>query len=105
LAVLDFTRRAAILPGDPGRLVTLFDHAGFIDGQHGILLAQAGQHVLAVGVAHGLRIPLRAAEEVLEGVGIGQADRFGQLPTVFALDGTQKALEVGGGGGGARRPG
>jgi hypothetical protein len=45
---------------------------------------------------------LRPAEQVLEGVGVGQADCFGQLPTVFTLDRTQQALEVSGGGG-ARR--
>jgi hypothetical protein len=55
---------------------------------------EAGQHVLAVRVAHRLGIPVRAAEQVLEGIGVSQAGRFGQLPTVFALDGTQKALEV-----------
>ena len=42
---------------------------------------------------------------MLEGVGVGQADRLGQLPTVFALDGAQEALEVGGGGGARRRVG
>jgi hypothetical protein len=45
------------------------------------------------------------AEQVLEGVGVGQAGRFGQLPAVFALDGAQQALEVGGGGGACRRVG
>jgi hypothetical protein len=88
LAVVEFTARAAVLPGHPGRFVALFDEAAFIDGQHGILLAQAGQQVPAVGIAHGLRIPLRAPEQVLEGVGVSQAGGFGQLPTVFALDGT-----------------
>jgi hypothetical protein len=88
LAVLDFTRRAAILAGHPGRLVAFFDHAGFVDGQHRIVLAQVGQHLLAVGVAHGLGIPLRPTEEVLEGIRISQTGDFGQLPTVFALDGT-----------------
>ncbi|MBW0000320.1 MAG: hypothetical protein JO015_14565 [Verrucomicrobia bacterium] len=29
---------------------------------HRIVLAQTGQHVLAVGITHGLGIPLRAAE-------------------------------------------
>jgi hypothetical protein len=39
-------------------------------------------------IAHGVGIPLRAPEEVLEAVRVGQAGRFGQLPTVFALHGT-----------------
>ena len=105
LAVVDFTRRAAILPGDSGRLVTLFNHAGFVDGQHGVLLAQAGQDRLAVIIAHGLRIPLRTTEQVLEGLGVGQADRLGQLPTVFALHLAQEALEVGGRRGARRQVG
>ena len=64
---------------------------------------EASQHLLAVPIAHGLGVPLRAPEQVLKRIRVGQAGRFGQLPTVFALDGTQEALEVGGGGGACRR--
>jgi hypothetical protein len=62
----------------------LLDDAAFVDGQHGVLLAQTGQHLLALGVAHGLGVPLRAAQQVLEGVGVGPPGGFGQLPAVFA---------------------
>jgi hypothetical protein len=30
---------------------------------------------------------MRAAQQVLEAIGVEQAGRFGQLPTVFALHG------------------
>jgi hypothetical protein len=46
---------------------------------------ETGQHLLALGVAHRLGIPLRAPQQVLEAVGIGPSGRFGQLPAVFAL--------------------
>jgi hypothetical protein len=49
-------------------------------------------------IAHEFGIPLRAPEQVLEAVRVGQAGRFGQLPTVFALD-----LAWGGFGGKRRR--
>jgi hypothetical protein len=86
LAVVELTRSAAVLPGDPGRFGALFDKARFVDGQHSVLLTQTGQHVLAVRIAQGLGVPLRAPEEVLEAIGVGQPGGFGQLPTVFALD-------------------
>jgi hypothetical protein len=47
---------------------------------------ETGQHVLAMRVAYGLGIPLCAPKEVLETIRVGQAGRFGQLPTIFALD-------------------
>jgi hypothetical protein len=47
---------------------------------------EALQHLLALGVAHRLGIPLRTPQQVLEAIGVGQAGRFGQLPAVFARD-------------------
>ena len=49
--MVELPRGAAVLAGHPGRPVALFEEAGFIDGQHGLVLTQTSQHVLAERIA------------------------------------------------------
>ena len=95
LAVVDLAGSAGVLTFDAHALFALLDEARLLDGQHRILLAQAGEHHPELLVAQGIGVPRPAPEQVLEAIRRLQARRFGQLPTVFAFHRAEQALEIG----------
>ena len=56
--------------------------------------AELLQDVLAQVIAHAIGIPDRLGKQALHAIGSGFAGLLGQVPAVFALDGTQQALQV-----------
>ncbi len=58
------------------------------------MVAQLLQHVAAQVVTHQIRIPDSTGEQALHAVGSGFSSLLGQLPPIFALDGTQQTLQV-----------
>jgi hypothetical protein len=94
LAVLDASGRAAVLALHACRVQPLLDEPGLIDDQHRSVVAQLLDDVLAQHVARGVRIPLRALQQVLHAVRRGLAQPLGQLPAVLARHFAQAPLQV-----------
>jgi hypothetical protein len=79
----------------PCRLFPSLPKARFVDHQDGVRIAQLLQNVGTQIVAHQIRVPGRAVEQALHPVWSGFSGVFGQLPAIFALDGTDDAFEIG----------
>jgi hypothetical protein len=94
LTVLDLARGSAVLHLGSRRLVASFGKAGLVDHHNGLLVAHLLQHVASQVVTHQISIPDGTGEQALHAVGSGFSGLFGQLPPIFALDGTQQALQV-----------
>jgi hypothetical protein len=75
-----------VLAFDPYRLVALLHEPGLVEHQHGVRVTEMLAHVGAQVVAHRFGLPVHAGQEVLHAIGAGIADRFGQVPTVLALE-------------------
>jgi len=88
-------RRAAVLRLHARRLVALLQEPGLVDHQHALRVAQVLHHVGAQVVAHRVRVPRRAIEELLEAIRRRVARRLGELPAVLALDTAQQPAQVG----------
>jgi hypothetical protein len=86
---------AAILHLHACRVLPPLRKARLINGHHGSLSAELLQGVGTQVIAHAVGVPDRLGEQALHPVGCGFAGLLGQLPAVFALDGTEQALQVG----------
>jgi hypothetical protein len=89
LAVLDTPSRAAILPLHPHRLGAFFDKAGFIDHQHSLGIPELLAHIATQDIPQAVALPAGAVQEVLHGIRCRFSHFFGQLPAIFAFDGTE----------------
>ena len=83
LAVLRAPGRPAVLALDPRRLLPLLEEAGLVDHQDARGVAQVRHHVGAQVVAHRVRVPGGAVEELLDAVGGRVADRLGHCQPFF----------------------
>jgi hypothetical protein len=85
---------AACVHANTCRVLPSFGKAGFINGQDSRLLAQLLKRVGAQIIAHALSVPHSAGEQALHAIGARFSSMFSQLPAIFALDGTQDALQI-----------
>ena len=95
LGVLDPPGGAGVLPRHAGRLGALLEEPGLVEDQDRLGVAEALDDVTPEVVADRVGVPFGPAYEVLDAVGVGVADRLGELPGVLALDGAEQADEVG----------
>src|SRR5882724_5311278 len=95
LAIFDAACRSTVLALDPDGFGPLFEKAGLINHQHPTTLAEPASDILAHLITQVLRIPHRPVEQVLHGIGRALACLFGQLPSIFAFERAEQALQVG----------
>ena len=69
--------------------------AGFINDQYPFRMSQVLDHVLQQIIPHLICRPLRTVDELLDTIGTGLLQGFGQLPTVFSFDWLQQPLQIG----------
>src|SRR5713101_1310024 len=94
LTILHPSGRSAILHTNARRLVASFEKARLVDDQDGGLSAQLLYRVGSHVVADPIDIPFGTGEQALHAKGCGFSGMFGQLPAIFALDGTEQSLQV-----------
>jgi hypothetical protein len=94
LAVLDPASCAAVLPGNTGGFRALLEEACLVDDQDAVVVPEVLYDVAAEVVANRIGIPAGPAQEALDAMGRGVADRLGQLPGVLAFDTAQKPAEI-----------
>jgi hypothetical protein len=66
LRIGNLAHRAAILPGDPCRMLTLFDHPGFIYQHHPIRFAQSFHYQRLMSLQQAFTRPWALPDEVLQ---------------------------------------
>jgi len=87
--------RPAVLALDPSGLLALLEEARLIHDQDALRVAQVRDHVGLQVVAHRVRIPDGAVEELLEAIGGRRAHQLGEVPTVLARHRAEQAAQVG----------
>ena len=93
-AVLHFSDRAAILPGDTSRVTAFLEKPGFVEDQHAVGIPQRLPAIGAQLVADGVGVPIGAAQQILEAVGSRLTADFRHLPAILALDRTEQAAQI-----------
>jgi hypothetical protein len=94
LAVLPPPSGATVLPGDSGGFLPFLDKACLIHDENPLLLPQMLHHIGLQGIPHGFFIPVGLAQQSLHPTRAVFAQRFSHLPTIFAFQGREQALEV-----------
>jgi hypothetical protein len=93
LAVGDLAGRARVLPRHAAGGLALFEKAGFVQHQHGILVGQRLQRVVAHKVAQRIRLPAAATQDGLLPPGAGVARRLRPHPARLAPLGAEEAVQ------------
>src|SRR5512144_3444859 len=70
LAVLDAPGRARVLALHADRMCALLHKTGLVQHEHGLRIAPMLDHVGAQGVAHPVRLPARASQDILNPSGV-----------------------------------
>src|SRR5215210_6046489 len=94
LAVLRLACGAGVLALDPGALVPLLDEARLVDDEDALLARQVFEYVAPQFVAHGVRVPIRSSQQVLDTVWRGVPRDLGQLPTILALGTGEQTAQI-----------
>jgi len=76
-------------------LIPYFSKAGLINHQHATGIPDRFADVLAQHIAQVLGVPDGPIQQILHGIGRALTGFFGQLPSIFAFDGTEQTLQVG----------
>ena len=95
LGVLDPARGAGVLPRHAGRAVALLEEPGLVEDQDRVGVAEVLDDIGPQVVADRVGVPVGAAHEVLDAVGVGVADPLGDLPGVLPLHRAEEPGEVG----------
>ena len=77
LAILDATGCATILAGDASGVPTFLEETGFIHHQNRLVVTQVLDHVLLQIITDVIGVPERAAQQVLDAIGVWLTERFG----------------------------
>ena len=93
-AVLNPTRRAAVLTLHPCGLVPLLQESGLVHHQHPIGIRQMLRHIARQVVANQVGIPPVAGEQALHPVWCGVARLFSKLPAVLALHRAEQPFQI-----------
>ena len=93
LAVGDLAGRARVLARDAAGRLALLEEAGLVEHQHGILVGQRLQRVVAHHVAQRVGLPAAAAEDGLLPPGAGVARRLRPHPARLAPLGAEQAVQ------------
>ncbi len=93
LAVGDLAGRARVLARDAAGRLALLEKAGLVEHQHGILVGQRLQRVVAHKIAQRIRLPAAAAEDGLLPPGAGIARRLRPHPAGLAPLGPEQAVQ------------
>jgi hypothetical protein len=75
-------------------VLPFFHKPGLIEHQHSLGIAQRLDHVGTQLITHGIGVPPRAPQQVLEAIRRRLPTGLRHLPAVLALSRTQQALEV-----------
>lgn len=79
----------ALVPGNPGRMLAFLETPGLIKDQDRERLAQMLHHIRAEGFADVCSVPPGTSHEMLDPLGRGLSNGFGDLPAVCPLNGTE----------------
>jgi hypothetical protein len=93
LAVGDLAGRARVLARDAAGALALLEEAGLVENQHGILVGQRLQRVVAHHIAKRIGLPAAAAEDGLLAPGAGIARRLCPHPAGLASLGAEQAVQ------------
>jgi hypothetical protein len=75
-------------------VVPLLDEARLVDDEDALLARQVFEYVAPQFVAHGVRIPIRSSQQVLDTVWRGVPGDLGQLPTILALGTGEQTAQI-----------
>ena len=93
LAVGDLAGRAGVLPRHAAGRLALLEKAGLVENQHGILLGQTLDCVIAHKIAECIRLPAAATQDGLLPPGTGIACRLRPHPAGLAPLGPEQAVQ------------
>jgi hypothetical protein len=86
---------ARVLARDAAGLAPLLEEARLIDDQHAArAVPEMREYILAQIVAHPLGIPAGGTQQAVHTLGVGIADRLGELPAVLTFDPTEQANQA-----------
>lgn len=94
LTIFDLFGRSTILVRHSCRLVSALGKTGLIDGHNGIRVSQSVEDIGPQFVTDQIFIPHCIGEEALHPIGPGFSCMFSELPTIFARNVAQDALEI-----------
>jgi hypothetical protein len=94
LAVLHLAGRATVLAGDAGRVLPFVENASLVEDQYAVGVPQMLEDLAAQLIPPGIRIPIGAAQHILEAVRRRRAAHFRDVPTSLALRLTEQAAQI-----------
>jgi len=93
LAVGDLAGRPCILAIDAARGLALLEKTCLIDHQHGIVVGQVLDHIIAHDIPQRVSVPTAAPQDGLLAPGARIASRLRPHPSGLSLLGSQKAVQ------------